>query len=510
MNLSDVQSLPREQKAALLSLLDEKIERAKLQHCRDSLIGFAKEVYPPFMTGAHHRHIAKIFKDVLEGREKRVIINIAPRFGKSWLASYLFPAWWLGHKPESQMIMATHTASLSQDFGRQVRNLIASPEYQKIFPGTVLAEDSKGAGSWNTNKGGKYYAVGVGGALAGRGADLLVLDDPHSEQDARSGSRLVFDQCWQWYQTGPRQRLMAGGSIICLMTRWSLLDLTARLVDYGIKNPEADQWHVIEFPAILNEGGAEEKSLWPEKWSLEELQKTRATLDTRYWVSQYGQNPTSEAAAIIKRDYWRTWEPDDPPECSYIMMSVDTAHTVSDSADYSACITWGVFYKEVETGKDAGKQQANIIMLDAFKDRLEFPELKEVLYKHWKEWEPDTFIIEKKAAGAPLIQEFRRQGIPVWEYSPSRGARGTSNDKVARLNAVSDIFASGMVWAPDRRWSRDVIEEVAAFPLADHDDYTDCCSQALLRFRQGGFLTLDSDEQDEERKAKRRTARPYY
>ena len=337
-----------------------------------------------------------------------------------------------------------------------------------------------------------------------------VIDDCHSEQDARSGSRLIFDQAWQWFQTGPRQRMQAGGAIVVLMTRWSLLDLSARLIDHGIKNPDADQYEVIEFPAILNADTPDEKSLWPEMWKLEELQKTRATIDPRYWSSQYMQNPTSEVSAIIKREYWRLWEADEPPECSYIMMSVDTAHTKSDSADYSACITWGVFYREIEEGKDAGKQQACIIMLDAWKDRMEFPELKEALYKHWKDWEPDTFLIEKKAAGAPLIQEFRRQGIPVWEYTPSRGARGTSNDKVARLNAVSDMFASGMVWAPDRRWAKEVIEEVASFPVASYDDYVDCTSQALLRFRQGGFLTLDSDEQEEEKKYRRRTARPYY
>lgn len=510
MNISDIQALPSEQKQQLIHLLDEKIKRAELEQNRKDLISFARAVYPGYAAGAHHRHIARIFRDVLEGRKKRVIINIAPRFGKSLLTSYLFPAWFLGHKPTAKVLMATHTATLSEDFSRQVRNLIATPEYQAIFPKTRLSEDSKGASSWDTASGGKYYAVGVGGALAGRGADLCVIDDPHSEQDVRTGSRTVFDQAWTWYQTGPRQRLQWGGAIVVLMTRWGLLDLTARLIDHQIKNPDADQWEVVEFPALLHEHTEEEKSLWPEKWSLDELRATRAAIDPRYWTSQYQQNPTSEVSAIIKREYWRTWEAEDPPTCSYLMMSVDTAHEAKTTADYSACTMWGVFYEEIQTGKDAGKQAPNIILLDAFKDRMEFPELKDVLYKHWKEWQPDAFLVEKKAAGAPLIQEFRRMGIPVSEYTPSRGTRTASNDKVSRVNAISDIFASGKVWAPDRRWAKEVIEECAAFPVGEHDDYVDTVAQALLRFRQGGFITLDSDEQEEERRARRRNTRPYY
>ena len=220
MDLSEIQNLPKEQKIALMGLLDEKIQRAELQNNKKDLISFAKAVYPGYSAGAHHRHIAKIFKDILDGKKKRVIINIAPRFGKSLLTSYLFPAWFLGHKPSSKVLMATHTASLSEDFSRQVRNLLEDPEYKKIFPNTRLSSDSKGAGQWDTSVGGKYYAVGVGGSIAGRGADLCVIDDPHSEQDVRTGSRTVFDQAWSWYQTGPRQRLQWGGSIVVLMTRW--------------------------------------------------------------------------------------------------------------------------------------------------------------------------------------------------------------------------------------------------------------------------------------------------
>ena len=472
----------RDQRESLLELLDEKIKRLEVKAAQKSLIDFAKRVYPNYSVGAHHKVMARIFKEVAEGKNKRVIINIAPRHGKSELTSFLLPAWYLGLNPDHQIIMATHTASLSEDFGGRVRNLIASAEYAEIFPNTKLAEDKKGAGSWNTSKGGKYYAVGVGGALAGRGANLLVIDDPHSGQDLKSGSKLPFEQAWNWYQTGPRQRLMWGGSVIVVMTRWGQLDLTAKMVDYQARNPDADQWEVVEFPAILPSGNP----LWPEKWPLEELMKTKATINPRFWNAQYQQEPTSDSIAVIKREYWQVWEPEEPPTCEFIIQSWDTAHDTKSTNDYSACTTWGVWYNEEDN------DSPHLILLDAFKDRWEFPELKQQAYKSYMEWDPDAFIVEKKAAGAPLIQEFRRMGIPVQEFTPSRG-----NDKNVRVNAVADLFASGKVWAPDTRWAREVIEEIAAFPVGEHDDFVDTTTQALLRFRQGNFISLDSDMKDE-------------
>jgi predicted phage terminase large subunit-like protein len=475
-----------QEKIELMDMLEERERRASLYNARANILDFAKHVYPGFKVGPQHRKLAKIFEDVIAGKKKRVIINIAPRMGKSEFSSYLFPAYFLGKYPNKKIIMGTHTAGLSEDFGRRVRNLIDTEEYREIFPSTNVADDQKAAGKWSTSSGGQYYAAGVGGALAGRGADLFVIDDPHSEQDVKINSRLAFDTAWSWFQTGPLQRLMPGGAIIVIMTRWSLLDLTGRLLDYQTKNPESIPWEIVELPAILHEGTDNEKSLWPEQWSLGALKATKASIDPRYWNAQYMQQPTSDNSAVISRKMWRIWEPEDPPVCDYIIQSWDTAHEIKTNSDYSACTTWGVFYNEEE--RDA----AQIILLDAFKDRMTFPELKQVALKHYKEWQPDAFIVEKKSAGAPLIQEFRAMGIPAWETNPSRG-----NDKMVRLNAIADLFASGMVWAPDTRWAREVIEEVAAFPVGEHDDFVDTTSQALMRFRQGGFISLDSDEKDE-------------
>jgi predicted phage terminase large subunit-like protein len=389
--------------------------------------------------------------------------------GKSEFSSYLFPAYFLGKFPQKKVIMGTHTASLSEDFGRRIRNLIDTEDYKAIFPGTTVAEDQKASGKWSTAQGGQYYAVGVGGSIAGRGADLFVIDDPHSEQDMKTGSATPFHAAWNWFQTGPLQRLMPGGAIIVIMTRWSQIDLTGMLINHQIKNPDADKWEIVELPAILHENTPEEKSLWPEQWPLDQLQAKRAGMDPRFWQAQYMQNPTSEVAAIIKREQWRIWEHEEPPKCEYIIQSWDTAHETKTTSDYSACTTWGVWFNEEDN------DNAHIILLDAIKGRWAFPDLKRRALEYYKEWEPDSCLIEKKAAGAPLIQELRAMGVPISEFSPSRAKLGSSNDKVVRLNAVADMFTSGRVWIPDTRWAREVVEEVAAFPAGEHDDYVDTC-----------------------------------
>lgn len=784
--------LSQREKAELFELLEEREKRARLTAAKDSVRGFAHAVYPGFKEGAHHRVLSRLFGDIIAGRKKRVIINIAPRMGKSEFSSYLLPAFYFGKFPDKKVIMGTHTASLSEDFGRRVRNLVVSDEYAQIFGATSVADDQKGSGKWSTSAGGQYYAVGVGGSIAGRGADLFIIDDPHSEQDMKSGSKLPFETAWNWFQTGPLQRLMPNGAIVVIMcmtgdtpvlmadnterslrdirpgdtvatydngqiattrvlqhrsngvdavftvktrsgrivranerhpflveadgerrwtrlkdlrpgqslvalkdaraphaprpapgcatpakraprttastptrrtrpwgitasceallawiaaplrpksrafarsatarptslpsalphkralrasstatasllsstsawlrnaaidamsagslllqrtlaltgtasfasitattpsgsggffattailpsdtgkppkscgsplstcsvttdeivsiepagheevfdvqiertenfianglvshnTRWSKIDLTGMILKHQAQNPDADQWEVVELPAILHENSDKEKSLWPEQWPLDQLQAKRAGMDPRFWQAQYMQSPTSEIAAIIKRDQWQIWPHEKPPKVDYIIESWDTAHETKNTSNYSACTTWGVWFNENDN------DNAHIILLDAIRGRWAFPDLKKRALEHYKEWEPDCCLIEKKAAGAPLIQELRAMGIPISETSPSRAKLGASNDKIVRLNAIADMFTSGRVWAPDTRWAREVIEEVASFPSGDNDDYTDTMTQALQRMRNGGFIRLDSDVKDEPR-----------
>ena len=447
---------------------------------KDSLLDFADHVYPGYKVGPHHRRLARIFEEIAAGRKKRVIVNIAPRHGKSELISYLAPAWFLGKFPHKKIIMASHTADLAVNFGRRVRNLVGSEAYKDVFPGVELQADSKSASRWGTNKNGEYFAIGVGGALAGRGADLFIIDDPHSEQEAKTGRPDVFLPAWEWFQSGPLQRLMPGGAIIIVMTRWSKLDLTGQLIAQMEREEDVDPWEVVEFPAILND-----KPLWGEFWGLDELLAKKAAMDPRYWQAQYMQNPVSEEGALIKREWWQIWDADGPPQCEFIIMSLDAAQEANNRADYNALTTWGVFFNE-ETNNH------NIILLNSIKKRMEFPELKTLVLDEYKEWEPDAFVVEKKSNGAALYQEFRRMGVPVSEFTPGKG-----QDKISRVNAVSDLFRSGIVWAPDRRWAKEVIEECNDFPSGTNDDLVDSTTQALLRFRQGGFIRLPSDEPDE-------------
>jgi predicted phage terminase large subunit-like protein len=472
----------------------EKLQELKVQQLANSrFLAFVKEVWPTFISGRHHAKMAAAFERVAEGKVKRLIINMPPRHTKSEFASYLLPAWFLGKFPHKKVIQTSHTAELAVGFGRKVRNLVDQEIYTRIFPGVGLQADSKAAGRWATNKGGEYFAIGVGGAVTGKGADLLIIDDPHSEQEAALAevNPEIYDKTYEWYTSGPRQRLQPGGAIVIVMTRWSKKDLTGQVLKAEAQRG-GEGWEVIDFPAILPSG----TPLWPEFWSLVELEALQKELPNSKWMAQYMQQPTSETSAIVKRDWWKTWEKDDPPWCDFILMSWDTAFEKSTRSDYSACTTWGVFYQE---NPETGKTDTNIILLNAFRDRMEFPELKRVAIEQYREWNPDSVIIEKKASGAPLIYEMRAMGIPVQEFTPVKG-----NDKISRLNAVSDLFASGRVWAPNTNWAEEVIDEVASFPSGEHDDYVDSVSLALMRFRKGGYIRTSLDEEDEPRMFRRK------
>jgi len=384
----------------------------------------------------------------------------------------------IGKNPKLKIIQATHTADLAIDFGRKTKNLVDEPSYRELFS-TRLQEDSQAAGKWKTEQGGEYFAAGVGGAITGRGADLLIIDDPHKEQDIRADGK-AFEKAMNWYTAGPRQRLQPGGSIVIVMTRWSTKDVTGQLLK-AQSEEGSDQWEVVELPALLPDG----KPVWPEFWTSEELLKTKASIPVSNWNAQYMQSPTGEEGALIKRDWWRNWEKKYPPKLDYIIQSYDTAFTKGTKSDYSAITTWGVF----ETEEDG----QNIILLDAFKDRYEFPELRRVAYQQYLDWNPDMVIVEAKASGLPLTHELRQMDIPVINFTPSRG-----NDKHVRVNSVAPLFESGKIWAPmHEHFAQEVVEECAAFPYGEHDDYVDSMTQAIMRIRQGGMVRHPEDYKEE-------------
>ena len=454
--------------------LSEKEKQIKVQ---EDFLTFVKHVWPEFIEGKHHKKIAEKFNDIANKKIKRLIINMPPRHTKSEFASFLLPAWMVGRRPDLKIIQSTHTTELAIRFGRKAKTLIDSPEYQQMFK-TTLREDSQAAGKWETSQGGEYYAAGVGSAITGRGADLLIIDDPHSEQDALNMSSM--ERAYEWYTSGPRQRLQPGGTIVVVMTRWNMKDLTGMLLK-SQKELKSDKWELIEFPAILPSG----KPVWPEYWKKDELEGVKASISIGKWNAQWMQNPTAEEGSLIKREWWKVWEKDTMPPLEHVIQSYDTAFLKKESADYSAITTWGVFRLNEDS-------PPNLILLDAVKERLEFPELRKKAMEQYRYWNPETVIIESKASGLPLTYELRKMGIPVINFTPSRG-----NDKHARVNACAPIFESGQIWAPDMKFAEEVVEECASFPYGDHDDLVDSTTQAVMRFRQGGFISLPDDEKEE-------------
>ena len=464
------------QEAQKLKLELRLAQLKRNEACQDHFLPFVKAMWPEFITGKHHKIISQKLERVANGELKRLIINMPPRHTKSEFASFLFPAWMMGKNPRMKIIQATHTTELAVNFGRKTKNLIDSDDYKEVFPNVKLAADSKASGRWDTSNGGMYYAVGVGSNLAGRGGDLVIIDDPHSEQTAMSNNG--FDDAWEWYTGGPRQRLQPGGSIVLVQTRWSEKDMTGQLLRSMAKDPLADQWEVVELPALFND----DKPCWPEYWSFDDLSAVRASIPPSKWNAQYQQNPTGEENAIIRREWWKKWDRKVVPNLQYVIQSYDTAFSKRETSDFSAITTWGVFYPE-ESGTPG------LILLDSQKGRWDFPELKEVALDQYKYWDPDTVIVEAKASGLPLTHELRTMGIPVVNFTPSKG-----NDKVTRVHSVSPLFEAGMVWAPDETVADELIEEVAAFPNGEYDDLVDSMTQALMRYRQGNFVSLPTDD----------------
>ena len=473
LNTVNISKLPADVRRTYKQLQVLHAEKKIQNLAKDDFLSFVKCVWPDFIEGAHHRHIAKKFNKLATGEIKRLIVNMPPRHTKSEFASYLLPSWMVGRNPKLKIIQATHTGELAIRFGRKAKHLIDSEDYHKIFK-TRLQEDSKAAGRWETAQGGEYFAAGVGGAITGRGADLLIIDDPHSEQDALSESAL--ESAYDWYTSGPRQRLQPGASIVVVMTRWSTKDLTAMLLKKQ-GNVKADEWELVEFPALMEDG----EPMWPEYWKKEELEKAKATLPTAKWNAQWMQKPTSEEGALIKRNWWRKWEKDWVPKLFHVIQSYDTAYLKKETADFSAITTWGIFHPDLDSGD-------NLILLDSIKGRWEFPELRRRALANYKYWDPETVLIEAKAAGLPLTYELRQMDIPVVNFTPSKG-----NDKHVRVNSVAPLFESGMIWAPTQKFAEEVIEECAAFPFGDHDDLVDSMTQAVMRFRQGGLIKHPED-----------------
>jgi predicted phage terminase large subunit-like protein len=547
----NLEQLDDAQKAQVLHLLEEREKLSKYADAREHFLPFVKHVWPNFIQGGHHVIMGEAFERVAQGKTKRLAISIGPRHGKSELTSYMLPAWFFGKFPDKKIIQVSNSERLAAGFGRKVRNMLGSDDkYHEIFPGTVLALDSQAAADWHTSKAGRYFAVGINGQVTGEGSDIAILDDIHSEQQAKQAESnpAVFDDAVEWYTSGIRQRLQPGGAIIIVMTRWSKRDLIGQVLKRmkddlasGAKKGTFDEWEVIEFPAILDEDTPSERPLWPGFWTLDELQATKKAIGPVKWAAQYLQAPTGGSNAIFKSTNWRVWgdakeqcpmpeyefawADGSPPPCDFLIHSWDTAIKKTERADYSAFTSWGVFKVDVPIGEDDLEADAppafrqrrfrtinHAILLSSYKARLEFPELKRKVKEFYDEDKPDTLLIEDKGSGSSLIQELRSMGVPVENFSYGRGGAkgtGTSNDKIARANLITDIFASGFVWRPDNRSSEMVVAEMSDFPAGEHDDLVDSTVQAMIRFRNGGLIRTQHDEEEEQSLSRFRRRRMY-
>lgn len=506
-----IDALPEEQKVELLKLLEQRQAMLQQEQAREKFIPFVNAVWPQFIAGHHHTLIADAFEKIRSGKLRRLIISLPPRHSKSELSSWLLPAWFLGHRPDAKILHASHTQDLTANFGRKIRDLIEDRDYKAVFPETILKSDAKSAGKWQTTKGGQYFAAGVGGALAGRGADLAIIDDPISEQDTTDAA---FEQCWEWFQSGPRQRLQPGGVIVIIMTRWSRKDLVGKLLARMEKDPLAEKYEYIEFPALIYEKGFEGNdkyiidSLWPEYWDKESMLAVKRSISPHLWNAQYMQQPTGKGSTIISKDQIRRWPADRRlPEPEFLLHSYDPAFEQKESQDPTGFTKWAAFRPVgIIDGIRYDGTRLHFICLGAMKKRMDFPELKRMAIGQYRADKPDSVIIEKRASGLPLVQELWRAGLFVETFTPHRG----TGDKTARLNSVSSMFEEGLIWVPEGPlWADELIEDIVGFPNMEFDDLVDSTTMALLRFKRGNLVSFNTDE-DDDADGPRRLPRRYY
>ena len=488
-------------------ILDTLIEKA-----RNDFYTFvrllAPEILPEeFIDGKHIEIICNEFMEIEdsvanpEKKPGRLQLFLPPGSMKSKIASNLFPAWCLGRHPNWCFLAIGSDFEFAVDnFGRPTKDIIDLDQYKAIFPNTILRKDVQGAGRWDTVQKGRFVARGAGQNIAGRRAHISICDDVITEQTTDNDRKKIN----KWYLKGLRTRLLPNGAEIIINTRWHLEDLSGYTTKIdGVLGKERDKdkrpWKIVSIPALVDKeaslllkaGNKDEKrfdvgtSFWPELWSTESFLEKKETFPPHDWNALYMQSPTAEEGNIVKRQHFKIWDEDAPPTCKYVLVSMDTAFSTSETADYSAYSVWGVFeniYKDFD-GNDI--KQNCMILLASGNGRWEFSELCNKAQELNNQYRPDFFIIEKKASGQSLIQEMRKRSLPIVDYMPER-------DKVFRLHACTPYFQSGRIWIPkNRQWAQELVEEVISFPNAPHDDLVDTVSQAVLWLKD--TYNIDND-----------------
>ena len=502
---------PRESYLALLHA------RAMLS-ARDDFAAYvrlmAPSIVPDFKWGRHIDIICRELQRCMDEGGQRIMIFLPPRSSKSLISSRLFPSWYMGRQPAHEILTISHNEQLSSDFGRSVRDLVAHPVFEEVFEGVRLRKDAKAAGKWKTNKGGSYFAAGVNSQIAGRGAHVAIIDDAMSEADAFSDAGRAYIK--NWYPSGLRTRLMPGGSIVIINTRYHDDDLCGWLLrnQKAEDNPDTTPWKVIKIPAWVDEESSEllglpvGSSYFPE-WKTDELLRQdeaeiRSNNGAKYWQSLYMQNPTPDEGGIIKMGYLSPWTDPEPPNCEFILQTMDTAFSTKSTADESVLQTWGIFHRATTDSAGVERVVANLILLGNEHGRWEYPELRSLAQAEYDHHRPDLVLIEKKASGQSLIQDLRRAGLPIMEYMPDR-------DKVARVNASTPFMESGRIWIPSgRNWADDLLNQALRFPGGRHDDMVDAMTMAILYVRDSWRIEHPDDPELDDEPVRRQKTRGSY
>lgn len=441
------------------------------------LVSYAAYQWPGYRDAAHHRLIARQLEAVERGEITRLMITMPPRHGKSMLASEFFPAWYLGRNPDHYVVTATYAQELADDFGRKVKNQIEDAAYAAIFPGVGLADDSKSAKRFHIegqqggyehslSQRGAFYAVGVGGPLTGRGAHLLLIDDPvKNREDAES--EVIRKKTKDWYTSTAYTRLMPGGRIVIIQTRWHEDDLSGWLqLDHGHEG-----WVILDLPAISDEGAA----LWPEQYDLPALQKIRQAIGPRDWSALYQQRPSPETGDYFRREWIHSVETL-PPRSSLSVYGASDYAVTADGGDYTVHVVAGVDPEGRMYLLDLWRQQAaSDVWIDAFCD----------LVKKWRPigWAEETGQI-KAGVGPFLVQRMKDTRALVYRESfPTRG------DKAVRAQSIRGRMAmNGLYVAKDAPFLADLVSELMSFPVGVHDDQADALGligQLLDRMQNG-------------------------
>jgi predicted phage terminase large subunit-like protein len=431
---------------------------------RTDLAVFAALVWPEFELAPHVKLLVSALEQVERGEQRRLMVSMPPRHGKSLLCSTLLPAWALGRNPLRLLIGASHSQELADTFGRRVRNLLLDDRFRAAFPGCRLSEDSAAASRFDTDGGGSYFGIGRGGGLTGRGGDLIVIDDPLKDaQEASSPG--IRQQLKDWYSAVVYTRLQPGGAVVIVTTRWSLDDLSGWL----LREHRDEGWRLISLPALAEPGDAlgraEGEALWPSRFPVPVLERTRAQLGSRAWLALYQGRPVPEGGAIFKTEWFATYR--EAPQFERVVQAWDTSFGKGGADnDFSACVT-------------VGATKSDFFVLDVTRGRWSFPELQRRMAGLAEWFSPTEIVVEDVGSGTSLLQVLRGETtLPLHAVKPE-------GSKDFRAQLVSPLCEARKVHLPEvSSWKAAFLDELLTFPQAAHDDMVDAFVHALTRLRQ--------------------------